>query len=806
MNPAVRTVIIAVTAVGAHTMSVAREPAQLRAVPFTAVQIADEFWSGRLKTVVEQTLPHCFEQCRQTGRLRNFDKAAGRLKGEFEGYYFNDSDVYKVLEGAAYALMYQRDPQLEAYVDELIARIAAAQDDDGYLDTYFTLTPSEQRWSNTAVRHELYCAGHLIEAAVAYYQATGKRALLDVAIRLADHVDTVFGPDRRHDVPGHEEIELALIRLHRLTGEGKYRRLAEFFIEQRGQADGRELYGEYCQDYAPVRRHTHIVGHAVRAMYLYSAVADLVATTGDPGLLDALERIWRDTIESKLYVTGGIGSSRHNEGFTEAYDLPNETAYCETCAAIALCFWSHRLNLLHADARYADVLERALYNNVLAGIALDGKRFFYVNPLASSGDHHRQPWYACACCPTNVVRFLPAVGQYVYARTDDAIYVNLYVAGTAEVQLADDCVVVVRQETRYPWDGAVKLTVEPPAEREFELNLRIPAWCHGATLRVAGQAVNPVATHRGYAQVRRRWRPGDIVELDLPMPVERVVADARVAADRGRVALQRGPLVYCLENVDQDVDVRLLALPRGLPSQPADEPLPAAEDALAPGQVATELRPDLLNGIVALRGTAITATAGDPRAWDPALYRRAAAARPVEFLAIPYYAWDNRAPGAMVVWLPESPALLNPLPVSWVRPSASHCYQDDTLIALHDRREPADSGDQRIPRFTWWPRRGTTEWVQYDFEHPRKISSVDVYWFDDSSHGGDCRAPASWKLLYRVGPDWRVVSNASGCGIALNQYNHVTFEAVATSALRIEVRLEDQLCAGLLEWKVGLAD
>lgn len=767
-------------------MSVAQEHARLRPVSFRSVRITDEFWAPRIRTARERTLPHCLRQCEQTGRLNNFDKAAGKLPGRFEGYFFNDSDVYKVIEGAAYVLWHGPDPQLEARLDELITRVAAAQQPNGYLNTYFTLTPSEQPWTNTRVRHELYCAGHLLEAGIAYYEVTGKRALLDVALRFVDHIAEVFGPGRSPHVPGHQEIELALVRLYRLTGEERYLRLAEFFVEQRGRAEGRDLYGEYCQDHLPVREQTRMVGHAVRAMYYYSAVTDLAGYNNDPGYLAALERLWHDTVDRKMYITGGIGSTRSNEGFTQPYDLPNEAAYCETCAAVGLCFWSHRLNLLHGQARYADVLERALYNGMLAGVALDGEKFFYVNPLASRGDHHRQPWYRCACCPSNVIRFIPAVGNYIYAQTDTAVYVNLYVGSTVELNLAGRKVALT-QETRYPWDGNVRITLNPPESLELDLCLRIPGWCPGARVKVDGESITPLPVADGYVRLARTWRPGAVIELELPMPIRRMQADPRVEADRGRVALQRGPLVYCLEAVDNGGTVFNLALPRE-------------------AELTAEFRSDLLGGVMTIRGRALAAVAPPNVGWERALYQPAADFRPVEFVAIPYYAWDNRAPGEMVVWLPESLTLVPLPPVSWVRPSASHCGEHDTLTALHDRSEPRSSGDQRIPRFTWWPRRGTREWVQYDFDRPRTVAGVAVYWFDDSQQRGLCRAPAAWKLLYRTADGWLPVADPSGFGAELDAYNRVSFAPVLTDGLRIEVELQDRFSAGILEWQVELAD
>ena len=752
-------------------------------VPLADVSIADEFWSPRIKATREQTLPHSFKMCEETGRLRNFDKAAGRLAGAHEGYFFNDSDVYKLLEATAYALTIERDRELERLLDETIARIAAAQRPDGYLNTYFALTPQEERWTNLKVRHELYCAGHLLEAGVAHFQATGKRTLLDVATRFADHLDQVFGPGKRADVCGHEEIELALLKLAGVTGEARYFRLAEFFLDQRGRADRGPLYGEYCQDHRPIREQREAVGHAVRAMYLYSAMTDVTAITGATGYREALDALWPDVVEKKMYVTGGIGSSAQNEGFTPAYDLPNDSAYAETCAGIGLVFWAERMNRLHRDARYADILERALYNGVLAGVALDGRSFFYENPLGSRGTHHREPWYACACCPPNLARVLLSLGGRVYARTDDAVYVNLFVGSRAQIRLADTTVEIA-QTTRYPWDGRVRITVQPAAVRSFDLYVRIPGWCATATIQVNGEAIAEPSVGRGYCRLRRAWQAGDVVELDLPMPVRRIAADARVTADRGRVALQRGPLVYCIEAADNGDRVRQLALPRESP-------------------LTFEHRPELLGGVTVLHGNALVAQREGGPAQTGGPYPAAPAAERIEFTAIPYYAWDNRAPGAMVVWLPESLTLADPAPAPGITPSASHCYSSDTVAALHDRLEPVNSSDQAIPRFTWWDHRGTSEWVRYDFTGVQHLASCDVYWFDDAGRGGGCRPPAAWKLLYLKDDAWEEVANASGYPALPDRFNRVTFAPVETKGLKLEVQLQPEMSGGILEWKVG---
>jgi DUF1680 family protein len=782
-------VVVIVLAVSARPSS-GDEPAhrKLKAVPFTEVQVRDSFWAPRLRTNREKSLPHNFKWCEDTGRFSNFAKAAGLVKGEFEGIYFNDSDVYKVLEGASYSLADHPDPVLDRMTDEVIAKIAAAQRKDGYLNTYYTLVEPGKEWTECGVKHELYCAGHLIEAAVAHYRATGKRTLLDVAIRYANYIDSLFGPGKRVDVCGHEEIELALVKLYEATGDERYLELSKFFLASRGNpANRKQLYGEYCQDHRPVAEQTEIVGHAVRAMYLYSGVADVAAYTGDEKLVAAMNKLWDDVVLHKMYITGGIGARHEGEAFGDPYELPNESAYCETCAAIGLALWSHRLNLLHADAQFADVLERVVYNGVLSGIGMDGEHYFYVNPLAADGNHHRQPFYPCACCPTNAVRFLPSLPGYVYATSGDGIYVNLYVAGDGQIAFRDTPV-SIRQVTEYPWDGQIKLTVSPKTPSTFDLHLRIPSWCAEAQLSVNGTPTESRPNQQGYVVLHREWKPGDTVDLRLRMDVQRIEAHPRVAADAGRVAIQRGPLVYCFEAVDNGGQVRNIMLQRD----------PKFE---------IEQRADLLGGVTVIRA-------------------QARGGRQVT--AIPYYAWDHRDPGAMLVWVrqdgksrepqadepgwagrlyraidagtlgPSQPPALSDL----LTPSTSHCWSRDNVMAVLDGREPKNSSDQSLPRLTWWDHRGTAEWVQYDVDQPMTMRAMEVYWFDDEPGGGECRIPASWKLLYRAGDTWKEVPNASGFGTVKDQFNRTTFDPVTTNGLRLEVQLKPGFSGGILEWKI----
>ena len=579
-------------------------------VKFSEVTIDDPFWRPRLQSHKDVTLPVCIDQIEnQTGRIRNFVNAT-KGQGEHSGIYFDDSDVYKALEGMAYSLQNHPDAELEAKCDEWIDLFAAAQQQDGYLNTYYTLTGLENRWSDMGM-HEMYCAGHMTEAAVAYYYATGKRKLLDVAIRMADHMMTVFGPGKRDWVPGHEEIELALVKLFEVTGQKKYLDFAEWLIDERGHGHGTWVkwrQESYYQDDKPVREMTDIAGHAVRAMYLYCGMADVAAYTGDQGYMTALDSLWDDTVLRNMYITGGIGQSSRNEGFTTDYSLPNMSAYCETCASVGMVLWNWRMNQFTGDSKYTDVLERSLYNGALAGISLSGDRFFYVNPLESLGTHHRQAWYGCACCPSQICRFLPSIGNYVYGVSDDAVWVHLYMGNSATVKVGRKTI-SLKQTTRYPWYGDVKLTIGTKSPVNTQLRMRIPGWCKDWTMEVNGEALSP-EVDKGYAVIDRTWRNGDVVSLNMAMLPTLVAADPRVKEDEGYRALQRGPLVYCIEEVDNPTDFSNLSV---------------AEDS----DFMIDFKSDLLGGIVAI------STLDE-----------------VPLNYIPYYAWDNRDPGKMRVWVP----------------------------------------------------------------------------------------------------------------------------------------------------------
>src|SRR5215204_4205470 len=610
---------------------------RLRPLPLRDVRLSDGFLEPRRHVNREVTLPSQYEHLEQTGRLDNFRRAAGKIDAPFRGVYFNDSDVYKWLEAAAWTLASDPDPELERMVDAAIGEIEDAQQPDGYLNTYFTFEKALERWTDLTHKHELYCAGHLIQAAVAHHRATGSQRLLKVARRFADNICDTFGPEedgKRLGTDGHEEIERALVELYRETGDREYLDQARFFVDVRGYG----LLGgrEYHQDHEPFREMREMVGHAVRAVYLNAGAADLHTETGDPTLLEALECLWHSMTTRRMYVSGGLGSRYEDEAFGEDYELPNARAYAETCAAVGSVMWNWRMLIIDGDARYADLLEHTLYNAALPGLSLDGDSHFYQNPLSDSGAHRRSQWFDVACCPPNVARLLASLPGYFYGVSDEGVWVHLYAEGTAEVSLDDDRTVVLRQRTQYPWDGEVEIEVD--GEREFALMLRIPAWCEeGVAIEINGQPFDGSASPGSYAEIRRAWRPGDKVRLTLPMPVRCVECHPYVAEDAGRVAIMRGPLLYAVEQVDNPgLDLRDIVL--------------SAEASFS-----VRFRSDLLGGVAVLE--TLAGTIPPDEGWRGRLYRRA---RPradasqdtaVELTAIPYYAWANRDPGPMRIWL-----------------------------------------------------------------------------------------------------------------------------------------------------------
>jgi hypothetical protein len=625
----------------------------IKPVPFTEVKVKDSFWLPRIETNFKVTIPFAFKKCEETGRIDNFAKAGGLMQGKFIGRRYNDSDVFKVMEGAAYSLSFHRDPKLEKYMDELIEKISAAQEDDGYLYTARTIDPTnpppgagKERWSNLGSSHELYNVGHMYEAAVAYYLATGKHNFLKIALKNADFINNVFGPNKRHGYPGHQEIEIGLVKLYRVTGDERYLKLAKFFLDERGRQKFESKFSStspfsiynqpwYMQAHKPVIEQTEAIGHAVRATYMYSGMADVAALTGDIAYINAIDRIWENVVSKKLYITGGIGSRREGEAFGDDYELPNATAYNETCAAIGNVFWNHRLFLLHGNAKYIDVLERTLYNGLISGVSLSGDRFFYPNPLESDGKYKfnqgeatRKPWFDCACCPVNICRFLPSLPGYIYAYRDNIIYINLFVQSEATVKIDKNNVHII-QETQYPWDGKVKITVEPEKPTQFSIYIRIPGWSLGKPVpsdlysflnKIKEKPILKVNSEiqflnmdKGFVRLNRRWNKGDTIELELPMPVYRIIAHEKVKDDKGKVAIQRGPLVYCFEGVDNGGKV----LNRYIPDKM---------------NFYVEYHPELLGGINVIIGKED---------------------KKESLIAIPYYAWSHRGTGEMAVWLPR---------------------------------------------------------------------------------------------------------------------------------------------------------
>ncbi|GGJ03790.1 hypothetical protein GCM10010885_11300 [Alicyclobacillus cellulosilyticus] len=649
---------------------------RLLPVSLQNVHLEDDFWAPRQQLVRDVVVPYQWKALNDelpdvepSHTVANLKIAAGEMEGTFHGMVFQDSDLYKWLETVGYVLAIRPNPELEALADGVIDLLARAQQPDGYLNSYFTVARPDARWTNLRDDHELYCAGHLMEAAVAYYQATGKPKILDIVRRLAEHIDRVLGPEpgKKRGYCGHPEIELALMKLHRLTGDELYLRLAKYFVDERGReplyfALEAEARGEkrvrpynfkYSQSHQPVREQTSAEGHAVRAVYLYSGMADVAAETDDEALLAACRRLWEDIVSRRMYVTGGIGSSAYEEAFTVPYDLPNDRAYAETCAAIGLVFFSHRMLQLEADAKYADVMERALYNGVLSGMSLDGQRYFYVNPLEvwpevaeHREDMHavrttRQPWFGCACCPPNIARLLASLGGYIYSVDPDTntAFVHLYIGSQAAVSLAGQDVRLI-QRTRYPWDGEVQLQVSASAQAEFAIALRVPGWARRVEVRVNGQPVASSWESKGYVYIRRVWRDGDTVTLSIPMPVEEVFAHPEVRMNAGKLALQRGPIVYCLEEVDNGRNLQSIVI--------------------RPGQTWTaQYEEGLLGGVVTLQGSGwrdVIRPQGEavPREFghgQPLYAFQRCAREETKVKAIPYYAWCNRTPGEMTVWV-----------------------------------------------------------------------------------------------------------------------------------------------------------
>lgn len=642
-------------------------------IPFSSVIIEDRFWLPRLEINRNFTLLHQYRQLFQSGAIENFKRVTGEACGTFVGLYFSDSDVYKWLEASSYSLKSHPDPKLESLVDETIDFIAAAQEADGYVNTYIQLVEPDKKFTNFGQCHELYCFSHLIQAGIAHYDATGKRSLLAVICRSADHLVEVFGSGKFEAIDGHAGIEMALIDLYRLTGIKDYFSLAEFFIERRGRPDSRlrwelghldkiagkpgkpgqnnlkyygtyETYdGRYAQDHLPVREQGEVVGHAVRAMYLYCGMADLYSEAvenDDRTLLAALERLWNHLTTRRMYITGGVGPARANEGFTRDFDLPNDTACAESCAAVGMILWNHRLLQITGESRYADLLEKVLYNAFLVGVSLDGTKYFYNNPLQSIGDCHREEWYECACCPPNIARILTSLGGFIYSfskekyESPEQIFIHLFIQSKVKLKVSNGSEVTLTQAGSHPWDGKIRISIDTKHPVRLQVWIRIPGWCKSFLLEINNELITKPRIEKGYVVIDRQWFSDDRIRLNLSMSITKIVANPQIWQLAGRVALQRGPLIYCIEDADYPVSVERVFL--------------SGSSILTARYV-----DDLLGGVVVLEGQALTS---DLQEWADQLYRNKdniELFKPVSFRAVPYYCWDNRTPGAMAVWLIE---------------------------------------------------------------------------------------------------------------------------------------------------------
>jgi uncharacterized protein len=772
----------------------------IQPVPFTSVKLTDSFWAPRIQRNATVTIPIAFSYCESTGRVKNFDIAAGRDTGKFQTIYpFDDSDVYKIIEGASYSLQTFPDPKLESYLDTLIYKIGKAQEPDGYLYTNRTIAEkhggkglhewaSVKRWEmDSVLSHELYNLGHLYEAAVAHYQATGKRTLLDIALKSADLVNKDFGYDREKVYPGHQVIEMGLVKLYRVTGEKKYLNLAKFFLDIRGPKG--QAYNQ--ADIKPVNQ-TEAEGHSVRATYMYSGMADIAAIENDPAYLNAITKIWEDLVRDKMYLTGGIGASSGNEGFAEPYYLPNMSAYCETCASIGDIFFNERLFLLHGEAKYIDVLEKTLYNSMLSGVSLSADRFFYPNPLESNGQHQRQAWFGCACCPSNVARFVPAIPGYIYAVAGKELFINLFISNEAAIQL-DKKKINISQKANFPWDGKVEITVNPESSLKFNLRIRIPGWVQneampGGLYRFTDDNSTPIKIivngnpeeyqiNNGYANISRRWNAGDKVDFEFPMPVRRVISDERVSADKDKVAFQKGPLIFCAEWPDNNSgNVRDLIIKNE-------------------ASVTSEYDPSLLGGTEVLNTFGVQTRKN--------LDGKIILLEEEPVRLIPYALWNNRGQGQMAVWLSLTAGSVHPLPAPTIafRSKIRASKVTKELSAINDQDEPAGSNDHSISYYHWWPDKDKWVWLEYDFEKTETISNSRVYWFDDGPDGG-CRLPDTWELLYLNGNTWMRINPKEPYKVTKNSWNSVDFNPVKASAVKIKVKLNKDFSAGLYEWVV----
>ncbi len=791
-------------------------------VPFTSVKVeSNSFWGQRLEASRVVTIPLAFSKCESEGRYTNFSNAAEHMKDPSKvfkvdgvGYSFDDTDPYKTIEGASYILQTYPDKELKSYIDSVLDVIASAQEPDGYLYTARTQNPSDPhhwagdtRWSKVEdLSHEFYNLGHMVEGAVAHYQATGSRKFLDIAIRYADCVIREVGdkPGQACVVPGHQIAEMALCRLYLVTGDRKYLDQAKFFLDYRGKTT---IKTEYSQSHKPVVEQDEAVGHAVRATYMYAGMADVAALTGDSAYINAIDAIWDNIVNKKLYITGGIGATASGEAFGPNYYLPNMSAYCETCAAIGNVYVNHRLFLLHGESKYYDVLERSLYNGLISGVSLDGGKFFYPNPLESMGQHQRQAWFGCACCPSNISRFVPSLPGYVYAVKDRAVYVNLFLSNTSSLSVAGKKVALT-QTTGYPYCGDINIKVDRNSCGQFDLKIRIPGWLTsrplpgelysysdnkrlGYSIKVNGTEAEGTVTEDGYFTIPRKWKKGDEVAIHFDMEPRTVRASEKVEADRGMVSIERGPIVYCAEWPDNKFDIKSVLINQN-PEFTLEQ---RSLDAFIPEASKAKLNTYKTQNITTLTTDAQTL------AFDK---QGKLTTQEVKLTLIPYYAWCHRGNGDMKVWIPQDLKATTPAaPATLASLSKiNSSMRIPALQSIADRLVPKDGNDRSMPYTHWWPKNNATEWISYTFPEEATVQSCTVYWFDDQPWGG-CRVPDSWKIYYRdAAGEWQPVEEPDSYPVGKGEPCTVNFKPVKTTALKLEVTMNHRLSAGVFEWIV----
>jgi uncharacterized protein len=769
-------------------------------VDFTRVKVNDQFWAPKIKANADVSIPHTLQQCKVEGRIDNFYRAAHLLNDNKSSTYpFDDTDLYKVIEGASYSLQAGYDKEMDTYLDSLISIIGAAQEEDGYLYTFRTMQSTkrhewlgEKRWEKVEdLSHELYNSGHLFEAAAAHFKATGKRNFLNIALKNADLLVTTFGWGKEEKFPGHQVIETGLVKLYRITGKKDYLDLAKFFLDLRGKEG--HLNQKYSQSHIKVTDQHTAVGHAVRATYMYSGMADVAAITGNKDYKIAIDNIWNDVTNKKMYITGGIGSTNNGEAFGDEYDLPNMTAYAETCAAIASVYWNMRMFSLHGHAKYIDILERTLYNGLLSGVSLTGDHFFYPNPLASIGQHQRSLWHNCACCVSNMTRFMPSVPGYVYAQKDNNLYINLFMGSSAKIDLPSSGIEVI-QNTNYPWDGKNTITVNPEKKNtNFALHIRIPGWARNEAvpgdlyayendinksipILINGKSI-PYAVSNGYAVIERKWKKGDAISLELDVSPRKVLSNENIKTNHKKMALERGPLVYCLEGTDNDQSVLNIVIEKN-------------------ANLTSEHKPALLNGVTVLK------TQG--KSFMESSSGNSIESKTKDVTAIPYYTWANRGNTEMQVWIPYDSSVVRPLkqPTISSKSKVSSSVDNKRMLrAVNDLYYPSATQTEGNSYLHWWPKKNTTEWVEFELEDNYTISESSVYWFDDGPWGG-CRVPATWKIYYKADDQWLPVENTTDYPIVKGEMNIVKFKPVSTKFLKLEVNLPEEFAAGLYEWEV----